>query len=101
MCWIRLQVVFWGNPTTPGHIDSVDYFMSGDVMEIDLGQTHYTEQLIRLSGQAIWCVPSCRVLPSIHHTLLPSTTRCYRPPQVALLCMASLRGIASWQVRPH
>lgn len=49
-----LQVVFWGNPTTPGHIDSVDYFMSGDVMEIDKGQTHYTEQLIRLDGQGIW-----------------------------------------------
>ncbi len=28
------QVVFWGNPTTPGHVDSVDYFMSGDVMEV-------------------------------------------------------------------
>ena len=49
-----VQVVFWGNPTTPGHVDSVDYFMSGDVMEVDLGQTHYTEQLIRLDGQAIW-----------------------------------------------
>ncbi len=48
------QVVFWGNPTTPGHVDSVDYFMSGDVMEIDVGQTHYTEQLIRIDGQAIW-----------------------------------------------
>jgi hypothetical protein len=52
-----VQVVFWGNPTTPGHVDSVDYYMSGDVMEIDAGQTHYTEQLIRLEGQAIWCVP--------------------------------------------
>jgi hypothetical protein len=48
------QVVFWGNPTTPCHVDSVDYFMSGDVMEVALGQTHYTEQLIRLDGQAIW-----------------------------------------------
>ena len=52
------QVVFWGNPTTPGHVDSVDYYMSGDVMEVDAGQTHYTEQLIRLEGQAIWSVVS-------------------------------------------
>jgi hypothetical protein len=52
-----VQVVFWGNPTTPGHVDSIDYFMSGDVMEVDLGQTHYTEQLIRLDGQAIWYDP--------------------------------------------
>ena len=50
------QMVFWGNPTTPGHLDSIDYFMSGDVMEIDVGQTHYTEQLIRLEGQAIWYI---------------------------------------------
>ncbi len=50
-------MVFWGNPTTPGHLDSIDYFTSGDVMEIDVGQTHYTEQLIRLEGQAILCVP--------------------------------------------
>ena len=52
----EVQIAFWGNPTTPGHVDSLDYYMSGDVMEIDVGQTHYTEQLIRLEGQAIWYV---------------------------------------------
>ncbi len=54
----EVQIAFWGNPTTPGHVDSLDYYMSGDVMEIDMGQTHYTEQLIRLEGQAIWFVLS-------------------------------------------
>ena len=49
-----VQVVFWGNPTSPGHIDSSDFFMSADVMEISTGQLHYTEQLIRVDGQGIW-----------------------------------------------
>jgi len=63
-------VVFWGNPTTPGHVDSVDYYMSGDVMETDAGQTHYTEQLIRLEGQAIWCVDSCCIARPLLSSLL-------------------------------
>jgi predicted O-linked N-acetylglucosamine transferase (SPINDLY family) len=51
-----VHVVFWGNPVTAGHIDSSDYFMSADVMEIPTGQLHYTEQLLRPDGQGIWCV---------------------------------------------
>ena len=32
-----VQVAFWGNPSTTGHGDTLDYFMSGDVMEVRLG----------------------------------------------------------------
>ena len=51
--------MFWGNPITSGHIDSADYYMSADVMEVDVGQLHYTEQLLRVDGQGIWyvCAP--------------------------------------------
>ncbi len=28
--------------------------MSADVMEVDTGQFHYTEQLLRVDGQGIW-----------------------------------------------
>ena len=49
-----VQVMFWGNPITSGHIDSGDYYMSGDVMEVSTGQFHYTEQVLRIDGQAIW-----------------------------------------------
>jgi hypothetical protein len=49
-----MQAVFWGNPISSGHIDSSDFYMSADVMEVDTGQLHYTEQLLRVDGQGIW-----------------------------------------------
>lgn len=56
--WAAVHTVFWGNPVTSGHVDSSDYYMSADVMEVSRGQFHYTEQLLRPEGQGIWYRPS-------------------------------------------
>ena len=48
-----VQCMFWGNPVTIGG-SNIDYFISGDRMETLEGWKEYSEQLIRLEGQAIW-----------------------------------------------
>lgn len=48
-----VQCVTWGHPMTSG-LDTIDYFLSSDLMEPDNGQEHYCEQLIRLPGMGIW-----------------------------------------------
>ncbi len=47
-----IQCVAWGHPVTSG-LPTVDYFLSGDLMEPDEGQDHYTEKLVRLPGLGI------------------------------------------------
>lgn len=44
-----LQVATWGHSVTSG-IDTVDYYVSHDAVEIPGAQEHYTERLIRLPG---------------------------------------------------
>jgi len=48
-----VQCMFWGNPVTTG-ATNIDYFISGDRLESNEGWKEYSEQLIRLEGQAIW-----------------------------------------------
>ena len=48
-----VQCMFWGNPLTTGG-SNIDYFISGDRLETDEGWREYSEQLVRLEGQAIW-----------------------------------------------
>lgn len=52
-----VQGLYWGNPTTSGHGDTVDFFISGDRLESDEGSEYYSEQLVRIGGQAIWYDP--------------------------------------------
>ena len=47
-----VQCSAWGHPVTSG-LPTVDYFLSGDLMEPDNAQDHYTEQLIRLPNIGI------------------------------------------------
>jgi predicted O-linked N-acetylglucosamine transferase (SPINDLY family) len=50
MAGLRLapvQCVAWGHPVTSG-LPTVDYFLSGDLMEPNNAQEHYSETLIRL-----------------------------------------------------
>ena len=50
MAGLRLapvQCVAWGHPVTPG-LPTIDYFLSGDLMEAENAQEHYSETLIRL-----------------------------------------------------
>jgi predicted O-linked N-acetylglucosamine transferase (SPINDLY family) len=44
-----LQAATWGHSVTSG-IDTVDYYVSHDAVEIPNAQEHYTERLIRLPG---------------------------------------------------
>jgi protein O-GlcNAc transferase len=48
-----VQCMFWGNPVTTGG-SNVDYFISGDRLEMAEGWQEYSEQLVRMEGQAIW-----------------------------------------------
>lgn len=50
MAGLRLapvQCVAWGHPVTSG-LPTIDYFLSGELMEPDNAQEHYLERLIRL-----------------------------------------------------
>lgn len=44
-----LQVVIWGHPVTTG-IDTIDAFISSDLVETENAQEHYSEQLVRMSN---------------------------------------------------
>ena len=48
-----VQCMFWGNPITTGG-SNIDYFISGDRLETNEGWQEYSEQLVRMEGQAIW-----------------------------------------------
>lgn len=55
----KLQIAFWGNPTSCGS-ENIDYFISSDNMEHPY-RTHmtsssdpYVEQVVLLQGQGIW-----------------------------------------------
>jgi hypothetical protein len=44
-----LQVASWGHPTTTG-IPNIDIFFSGELIEPENSNTHYTERLVKLPG---------------------------------------------------
>lgn len=48
-----VQVAFWGNPDTVGHLHTIDYFVSADQMETRDSVDAYSEQVVRLGGQGI------------------------------------------------
>ena len=50
-----VQMTAWGHPVTSG-MDSIDYYLSGELQEPDNGQDHYTEELVRLPGSGL-CYP--------------------------------------------
>ncbi|MBW4495247.1 MAG: tetratricopeptide repeat protein [Oscillatoria princeps RMCB-10] len=47
-----IQCTAWGHPVTSG-LSTVDYFLSGDLLEPENAQDHYTEQLVRLPNLGI------------------------------------------------
>ncbi|MEG4007150.1 tetratricopeptide repeat protein [Microcoleus sp. Pol11C1] len=47
-----IQCTTWGHPITSG-LPTIDYFLSGDLLEPDDAQEHYTEQLVRLPNLGI------------------------------------------------
>jgi len=46
-----VQCVGWGHPMTSG-LNTMDYWLSSDLMEVENGQSHYSETLIRLPNMA-------------------------------------------------
>lgn len=48
-----VQCVAWGHPITSG-LPTQDYFISSDLMEPENGESHYSEQLIRLPHLGIY-----------------------------------------------
>jgi predicted O-linked N-acetylglucosamine transferase (SPINDLY family) len=44
-----VQCVTWGHPLTTG-LASIDYFLSGALLEIDAAQSHYSEELVRMDS---------------------------------------------------
>ncbi len=44
-----VQCVSWGHPVTSG-MPTIDYFLSGELIEPSDGDDHYTEKLVRLPG---------------------------------------------------
>jgi protein O-GlcNAc transferase len=50
-----IQCAAWGHPVTTGSA-SVDFFLSGALLEPDDGERHYTERLIHLPGVGV-CYP--------------------------------------------
>jgi protein O-GlcNAc transferase len=47
-----VQCVTWGHPSTTG-IDTIDYFLSSELLETDEAAQHYTETLVRLKSLPI------------------------------------------------
>ena len=48
----KFQCCTWGVPVTTG-LDSIDYFLTSELMETDFAQKHYTEKLIKLTGLSV------------------------------------------------
>src|SRR4029079_4976610 len=42
-----VQCTTWGHPETTG-LDTIDYFISSDLMEVPAADSHYSERLVRL-----------------------------------------------------
>jgi len=81
-----VQALFWGNPITSGHVDSIDYFISGDRMEnpfrtkVSDRDEPYSEQVVLLDGQSIWYSEPNEVItsnysPEMQEKLILSSTK--------------------------
>ena len=64
-----VQMTAWGHPVTSG-MDSVDYYLSSDLMEPENGQDHYSEELVRLPGSGL-CYPRIEDGPTLGEVPLP------------------------------
>lgn len=51
-----IQCVSWGHPETSG-LETIDYFLSSELMEPDDGERNYTEKLIRLRNLSVYFYP--------------------------------------------
>ncbi len=59
-----VQCLAWGHPETTG-MPTMDYFLSADLMEPMDGESHYTEQLVRLPGLGLHYTPEEQPAPML------------------------------------
>ncbi|MEG3857896.1 tetratricopeptide repeat protein [Microcoleus sp. herbarium12] len=52
LCLAPIQCAAWGHPVTTG-LPTIDYFLSGNLLEPENAQEHYTEHLVRLPNLGI------------------------------------------------
>lgn len=57
-----VQCTTWGHPITSG-LDTIDYYLSSDLMEPSDAAAHYSEQLVRLPGLSVVPEPIFKTLP--------------------------------------
>ena len=78
-----VQCVTWGHPVTTG-IDTIDYFISAEALEVPDADTHYSERLVRLPAffLANYPAPVLPAHPADRAALgLPVDARIYLCPQ--------------------
>ncbi len=51
-----LQLAGWGHPVTSG-LPTIDYYVSGELIEAPNAEAHYSERLVRLPGTGCYTVP--------------------------------------------
>lgn len=83
---VPLQCMTWGHPITSG-MDTVEYFLSNELMEPECAAEHYSEALVRLPG--IGCCYQKPVIPSV---LLTKSREDFglRKEDAVFLCCQSL-----------
>ncbi|HEY9702280.1 MAG TPA: tetratricopeptide repeat protein, partial [Allocoleopsis sp.] len=79
-----IQCQTWGHPITSG-LPTMDYFLTGDLMEPDNGQEHYTEKLIRLPNIGI-----CFAKPEVPELTKKRSDFGIKPDTIVYLCCQSL-----------
>lgn len=74
-----VQCVAWGHPVTTG-LPTIDYFISGELMELPDAQEHYTEKLVPLPNLGI-----CYAKPIIPRAFLTKTRLDFGLPDGAVI----------------
>jgi len=79
-----VQCMAWGHPVTSG-LETIDYFLSSDLMEGPGAGTHYSETLVRLPNLSISYPP-----PDVEVALRPERLGERDPGKAYFLCLQSL-----------
>ncbi len=79
-----VQCTSWGHPNTSG-LQTIDYFLSSELMEPSDGDEHYTEKLVRLPNLSIYYEP-----PAVESARAGRADFGLNEKQVLFLCSQSL-----------
>lgn len=79
-----VQCTTWATYVTSG-LPTMDYFLSGDAMEVVHAQDHYSEHLMRIQDLSVMFEP-----PTIQPNTLTREDLSLRPDAVVYLCIQSL-----------